>query len=601
MVSTVNKAKGSSAQSSLNQDTDFATHSSTSSDSLDFEQLLGGGSYLSSTNSGFSKLHEAMLEIKKESGDELKQFNISLISDPRLSAFGEILLVSASLDKAMYVVAILPGDIKVEREYSTNQNAHLGMAHGDRETVARTIDDIVRQKDKDGNSPFRALVHEKLVNPNDGMKISDVYVANTYPVFSKQEVDAKALLRNIRFDIINYVVARTNITPLLASTLMGKLDKEINVEVTRGMSQKDGLGNPQFSPIVVALSHKVQQEFGGGKSVQRFAEVRGFMEALPISSNRQHAIRVKKANEQGVTIDQITAPRLKPIFMIRAAEWLSNSPGATLEGLIASLGATAFLADSPAWLTASIAEKDSGAYDMASVGYYSPNVEKPAPIGLYHDRKFLADAAGLQGHIQKFWDTVSVAIDVPLSGVGKTVFEALGSTDRINRALRSVYGESAILLTGPAVISNYGSIPVGVYNDGGVTRDTRTVTNAISVATRFGGNIDSINAFMNTFWRWDSNRSDQIFAERLASLKELVGNNELTIRGEDVRLVLSDELIRVLRDNLTRIKTVNANTVVAASDGTAGFGDGWGEGISHGGQAATQGNNAFGGFQTYLS
>jgi hypothetical protein len=83
-------------------------------------------------------------------------------------------------------------------------------------------------------------------------------------------------------------------------------------------------------------------------------------------------------------------------------------------------------------------------------------------------------------------------------------------------------------------------------------------------------------------------------------LKELAGASELTIRGEDVRLILSDELINVLRANLAATKVVSTHTVQAQQDSAAGFGGNWGNGIAHGGQSGAAGNNAFTGFKTFL-
>lgn len=567
---------------------------SRSADSIDIGELLGGGASLSDNNSGFTKLHEEFNVIKRENPEDLKQFSISLISDPELDAFGDIIVVSATLNQVMYAVAVLPGDSEVVREYV------IGSNDTDKQRVAKTIDSITRMDDKEtGIRPFNALLHRNLCKTNEVAK-DRVYLCNTYPVRSAQEVRPVDLLRAARFDIINYVAAVLGASNRPAVELLSKLGTEVSVDVIRGIGLKNIVGTPQFSPVVVATSHKRSQAFSGGVTNQRVVEMRGYMDALPLEVSRAHSLRLKKANELGVALDTVEAPRLKPVFVASAPEWGSRDPQATIDGmLLLGFGSLGFLASSPAWLINSIAEKETSGYDLASVGYYATGVDA-GPVALYHDRTFLSDEARVQKHIQAFWDSTIVAVDVPLSGPGKTVLEALGSRDRVNKMLQTVYGANAILLQGSPVVTTLGSFPVGVYRDKGVLRHTNALTNAVAVATRYQGDPNAVQEFLNTFWRFDANRADAIYAARLKCLQDYAASSELHVTGEVVRLILSDELLTVAKQNFVHAKTVNTHNVAAATDATSGFGGGWGEGLAQGSAATAQGNVAFSGFQNNL-
>jgi len=572
-----------------------------------FTNLGGNVASLMQGNSG--RLSNLLAEFRKlkSSNPVVERYEAYIMTNPNLPG-GEVLLFVIPVANEVYVSSVFNGDADWDRGYeiagqSMGRMPEFGSV---KTTPAEVVNRVLYRKGPTGDNepymPYREDLFKFLKSTAPGLLAANATSKNVISTFTHavrrgQEVDVARLLGFADFDTRAVVFAVNNLIDEEADSLLSSMGNKVSVSMSSHSQTIDGLGTPVFAPIVVQVSRQGNNAYrnvGAGGNVERVGEIYGYLDVIPMDAQSSHQLRVQRANERNLPIDQVQVPAVKPIFVVTGMEWLANKPYPTPEAMLFMLDALTTMGENPQWLRKVIDAPTIGSassdYDIGAIGYLG-NGEKTT---IYQSGD-LSDDGRLMQHILEFWDTISVAIDIPKSGPYRTALELLTEMTHVNRLLRNIYGEHAVQLDKPPIIASMQKIPIGIYRDAkNVWRDSRDATNLITWMNRMGGTHESIQGWLND-WVAQIGSPDEIYAKRYNLISTLIANESFELTNEVTRVVINTQLLHVLHQN-NGIKgvEVSGRSVTPAANTDFGFKPGsFGDGISYQQQAGPGQNQAF--------
>lgn len=602
-INTGNKAQSAKAES---QPANNASSAQTGGTDVNFAQVSGAMGFLRNQSGKLSNLLSQFNELQKSS-EVLKRYHASIMVNPNLPG-GEVLLLALKLNNKLYVSSVFSGDADWDRGYAIGGGQMgRGQEYGSvRTTPAEVVTRRIQQQNGTTFMPYRADLFEhyaKMGGVLDADAKEDSLVATgVFTVYEGQDVDVARLVGFADFDTRS-IICTTGLRDSEAAELVSSMGSKLTVSTVSHTAAVDGLGAPVFAPVIVQINRQSSNQYrggmGGSVGTERVGEIRGYIDILPMNREQAHQLRVKRAAERGVSIDAVQVPVVKPIFVVTGVEWLAPRPFPTSEAVLFLMDAVSCLGENPQWLRkvidAPTVGSSSSDYDVGAIGYLAEQ-EK---TNVYRSDD-LRDDAVLMKHILEFWDSISVAVDVPKSGPYRTALELMTQQSQVNRLLNNTFGQNAILLQNSPVVASLSNLPVGIYRDtNGVLRDSRDATNMISWLNRMGGAPETVQGWLND-WVAQIGSTDEVYAKRLRLIEVLVTNGSFELRNEVTRVVLNSELFSILRKNSANAGIeVSGRVVTAAATTDYGYAGGWGDGIQHQNAQGPAMNQQFQNIPTY--
>lgn len=529
---------------------------------------FGTGGLLRSSTGHLKGLHDKFLAETKESG-QFGMYRAELYTNANLPG-GQVLLIYLVDGGVAYVSSVFSGDAEWSRSYAKTpgQSGQQDEYGSIRTTPAEVATRILTNEAGARYSPYRRdilsfLQASKILPP--AATESSVILLGSFCAYSEQEVNLRTLVGYVDAETRTAYCVRNNMVDTNAEGLLGKLGSALRVDTISSGIARDGLGAPVFAPVILATSRTVQNIYAGsgnkGQATDRLGEMRGYIDLSPLSPEYVNRRRQEIANQTGMPIDQVVAPQLKPTFVITAPEWGSNSINPTTEGFLALLGTLPAIIRNPQWLRCVINAPTNGAssktYNIKNVGLLVDGKQ----TAQYHDGTYKTDEM-LMGHVKTWWDTMSIAMDMPMTGPFRAVRQALLDRTVLNKVLVNLFGPKAVLVPADVPVGKaLGRFPVGIYTDeAGQVRDSRDKTNLLSWLDVQGGSPEAVATWVNQYLMPSGNAEEQL-AKRVEVTNAVINSGSFVMRDEVERIALDVRMLKVLATNLA-----NANINVTTRD-----------------------------------